>query len=74
MKLCSWFRRAKSDPIRGEVYKSVDGKFYMRFRRFGTVVFNGPEGFANRQQAEEELAVIIKSIKTGNYTTASLKS
>lgn len=75
MKMCSWFRRRSLSrfPVKAEVYKSVDGKFYSRLIRFGHVIFNGTESFHNRQDADEALLSTLRAIQTGHYSMKSLK-
>lgn len=58
-----------------EVYKSVDGRYYNRLRRFGQgqVIFNGTEGYINRQDAEFDLSETIEALRKGSFQISSLK-
>lgn len=72
MNIFKCFKRPPANPVQIETYKAANGQFYNRIKRSGQIIFDGSEGYHNRQDAESTVKNTVQAIKSGNVELRSL--
>lgn len=70
-KLRNWLK-PQANPVQVETYRGADGQFYNRLRRSGRIIFDGGEGYHNKQDAESTAQNTVNAIAAGNVKFSSL--